>query len=150
MISADVTANKNKKKQKIWWLYLTNFCINWLPSKLEMGYSRKNPNSEGLRIYFSESAPRNFQICHFTLRNSGENKPWKSAKLCDTPWKFQGQNPRPMEIPHQFFLSTPGNSTSFLIDPWNFHILFFQYPWKFYVLNPPCFGFFLNSPIHTM
>ena len=25
MISADVKANQNNKKQKIWWLYLTNF-----------------------------------------------------------------------------------------------------------------------------
>ena len=22
--------------------------------------------------------------------------------LCDTPWKFQGQKPRPKEIPHDF------------------------------------------------
>ena len=47
-----------------------------------------------------------------------------SAKLCDTPLKFQGQKLRPMEIPHDFFLNYPGNSTSFLIDPWNFHMFF--------------------------
>ena len=32
---------------------------------------------------------------------------------------------RSMKISHDFFFITPGNSTSFLIDPWNFHILFF-------------------------
>ena len=71
----------------------------------------------------------NFQICHFTPKNSGENK--FAANLCDTPWKFQGQKPKPMKIPHEFVVNTPGNSTSFLIDTWNFHMLFLQYPQKF-------------------
>ena len=31
-----------------------------------------------------------------------------------------------MEIPHEFFLNTSGNSTTFLIDPWNFHMHFLQ------------------------
>ena len=35
-------------------------------------------------------------------RKQGEN----FAKLFDTPSKFQGQKPRPMEIPHGFFLNT--------------------------------------------
>ena len=61
--------------------------------------------------------------------------PGNSAKLFDTPWKFQHQKPTPMEIPHIFF-NTLGISTYFLIDPWNFHMLFLQYPWKFHVLNP--------------
>ena len=44
------------------------------------------------------------------------------------------------------------NSTSFLIDPWNLHMLFLQYPWKFHVLPstpppPSLFGFFLEWPI---
>ena len=42
-----------------------------------------------------------------------------------------------MEIP-RFFLIAPRNSTSFLIDPWNFHMLFLpylEYPWKFHVLS---------------
>ena len=42
-----------------------------------------------------------------------------------------------------------GNSTSFLIDPWNFHVL--QYPWKFYVCSTPvtCLAwiFFQNTPV---
>ena len=33
------------------------------------------------------------------------------------PLELQGQKPRPMEIPREFFFNTPGNLTSFLIDP---------------------------------
>ena len=36
-----------------------------------------------------------------------------SEKLCDTPWKFQGQKLRPMEIPHEFFFNTPEISLLF-------------------------------------
>ena len=72
--------------------------------------------------------------------------PGNSAKLCGTTWKFQDQKPRSLEIPHEFFLNTPGNFTSFLVEPWNFHMLFLQYPWKFHDLNPP-FGFFLEQRI---
>ena len=53
-----------------------------------------------------------------------------------------------------FFLNTPRISTSFLIDPWHFHMFFLQDPWKFHVLNPPpprppptpscCLDFFWN------
>ena len=47
-----------------------------------------------------------------------------STKLCQIPWKFQGQKQKPLEIPHYFFLVTLGNSTLFLINPWKFHMLF--------------------------
>ena len=33
------------------------------------------------------------------------------TKLCDTPWKFQDQKTRLMEIPHDFFLIILENST---------------------------------------
>ena len=29
-----------------------------------------------------------------------------------------------------------GNSASFLISTWKFHVLFLWYPWKFHILNP--------------
>ena len=48
------------------------------------------------------------------------------------PWKFLKIVLDP--------LMNPRNST-FLIDLWNFHILFFQYSWKSYVLSPQV-GFF--------
>ena len=44
----------------------------------------------------------------------------------------------------------PWNSTSFLINPWKFHMLFLWYPWKFHFLNPTCLFFFWNSPYVTL
>ena len=46
--------------------------------------------------------------------------PWKFCRIVWHPWKFQRQKPRPVEIPHEFFVNTPENSTSCLTDPWNF------------------------------
>ena len=42
--------------------------------------------------------------------------PTNSTKMCYNPWKSQSQKPRPMKIPIKFFLITPRNSTSFLLD----------------------------------
>ena len=43
------------------------------------------------------------------------------------------------------------NTSFFLIDPWNSHMLFLQFPWKFHALNsPPQFGFFLEWPIPSI
>ena len=50
-----------------------------------------------------------------------------------------------MEIPHDLFLITPRNSTSFLIKPQNFDVLFLHQPSKFHVLKPTCLNFFWNS-----
>ena len=90
----------------------------------------------------------NFLLFYFTPWNSRQNKastPGNSAKLRYTTGKFQGQKPRPLEIPHDFFLVTPGNSTSFLINLWKFHMLFLWYPWKFHIFNPlPCLFVFLE------
>ena len=36
----------------------------------------------------------------------------------------------PVETSHHFFLIIPEKFTSFLINPWKFHGLFLQYPWK--------------------
>ena len=84
----------------------------------------------GLRIYVFGN-PLEFFI--FLLY------PWKfqtkqssahgySTKLCQIPWKFQGQKQRSLEIPHYFFLVILGNSTSFLI----MLCLADQYQQKFY------------------
>ena len=58
--------------------------------------------------------------------------PGNSEELYDGPWKFQSQKPRSMEIPREFFLNTPGISTSLLTDSWNFHMLFFNTPLNCY------------------
>ena len=50
-----------------------------------------------------------------------------------------------MEILHEFFLNTPGISTSFLIDPWNLCIPFWillNTAENFISLTPPCLVFF--------
>ena len=36
-----------------------------------------------------------------------------------------------------YTLITPGNCTSFSVDPYNLNMKFLQYPRKFHVLNPP-------------
>ena len=41
-------------------------------------------------------------------------------------------------------VNTPGNFTYFLIDSWNFHMFFLQYPWKFHILNLPSPAIRLN------
>ena len=99
-----------------------------------------------LRIYFSAPFLGIFRFVTLPLEISDKTSyhTWKFCRdVCDTPWRFLSQKPRPMEIPH-FFLITTRNSTTFLIDPQNFHKLFLKCPCKFHILNPP-FGFFLHS-----
>ena len=69
------------------------------------------------------------------------------------PWIFRKivldllEVPRPktktpgLEILHYFFLITLGNSTSFLINPCKFHMLFLWHPWKFQILKLPVWIF---------
>ena len=132
-------------------LLLMCSCLQCSPPFPSLSFSFQKKSKQGeLRIYFSEKPPWKFQICHFNPRNSGEKKLLilEILQICDTPQKFQSQKPRPMEIPHQFFLNAPGISTSFLIDLWNFHMFFLQDLQKFHVLNTPCLDFFWNSPIN--
>ena len=63
----------------------------------------------GLRIYFSEKKkkPWNFSICHFNLRNSGENKlaPLaNSTKLCDNPGNSKVKNQDSCKFYFFFFI----------------------------------------------
>ena len=58
-------------------------------------------------------------------------------QICATPiGNSKTKNLRPMENPHDFFLITPRKFTSFLIDS-GIYACFYQYPFKFHVLNPP-------------
>ena len=62
---------------------------------------------------------------YFISGNSRQNK----SQLLDIPQNCVPlETPRPkkkfMEIPHNFFLTTLGNSTSFLINHQKFHMLF--------------------------
>ena len=83
-----------------------------------------------------------FFVCLF-LRFNWAIPQKLQTEFCDTTCKFQGQKPRPMETPREFSLNKPGNSTSFLTDPWN--MLFLLYPLKLHVLNPHVCIFFWNS-----
>ena len=70
----------------------------------------------GYWIYFSENPCGNFRFV--TLPKEVPEKkqaftPGNFAKLCYTPWKFQGQNQRSMEI-----------ARFFLVHPWKFHFFF--------------------------
>ena len=52
-------------------------------------------------------------------------------------WKLNGQKkPRPLEISHYFSLVILGKSTSFLINPSKFCMLFPWYSWKFHTSTP--------------
>ena len=102
--------------------------------QIRLGYSRKKTNrgDGGLRICIFEKT-LGFLFFYFTLGNSGQNKAPPPeipqnyvANLCYIPWKFQGQNPRFLEIPHDFFLVTSENSTSFLIIPEKFQMQYLQ------------------------
>ena len=79
---------------------------------------------------------------HFTLENSGEKKlhPWIFDRLALRSFtlntKVRKNNTHWLLKFHMIFLSIPGNSTSFLLEPWNF-LPFLQYSCKFHVFDPP-------------
>ena len=114
-----------------------------------MGYSRKKTKKGDWGHTFLKKPLEffSFLLYLWKFQTKQSSTPGNSAKLCFIPWKFQAQKPRPLEIPHDFFLVTLGNSTSFLIKLWKVHMLFLWYPWKFHIFNLPCLVFFWNSPI---
>ena len=94
-------------------------------------------------------------ICHiFTPENSRQNK---AQPLLDMPQncvkslgnsKPKNKDPWPWKFHIIFSWSPFGNSTSFLINPSKFRMLFLWYPLKFHILNPSaCLDFFYNSPM---
>ena len=116
-----------------------------MPSR--MGYSRKYPNRGVEDILFWKASLEILDLSLYPKKFQRKKAftPWNSAKLCDTPWKFQSQKPRPTEIPH-----SPGISTSFhfLIDPWNFHV-FSSRLREIPCPQPRLFGFLWNSPMYS-
>ena len=125
-------------------------CPKWyvLSWWLLLGFFRKNPNKGGWGHTFWKKN-RNFKFrslpleiltflfysWHFWTKQSfplGNSK-----KMCYTPWKFQSQKPTPIEIPHDFFLITPGNYTSFLINPPGISTCCFQQAPGLSMFSPP-------------
>ena len=107
--------------------FLAIYCLT---KRSYMDYFRKNPNRKGWGHNFWKKNPGIFRLVTLPLEVPDKMKliPGNSTKLCYTHWNFQGQKPRPMEIPHDFFWITPVISTSFCIDPRKFHILFIPVP----------------------
>ena len=123
-----IKSKEKKKKRKLvllsfWFILLFNF--HW---------SGKCPPSGMLRVWGHTSlkkSPGNFRYFTLSFRNFKTKQrfspPWNPTELCYTPsWKFQNQKLTPVEVPHDFSSITPGNCTSFLIKPWNPHMLFPQ------------------------
>ena len=83
-----------------------------------LDYSRKYPNRWDWEYTFLKK-PLEFldlSLYPWKFQRKQAFTPRNSAKLYDIPWKIQGQKSRPMEIPHDFFQITAGNSIYFLID----------------------------------
>ena len=102
-------------------LFQPKMSAKWaIPEKIQTGGR--------LKVYFSEKPPGNFRFVTLPKKIPQKKSFYSgnSRNMCDTPWKLQSQKPRRMEIPHYFFLNTPGISTFFLIEFWNFHMIFLQ------------------------
>ena len=98
----------------------------------EVGYSTKKPNRGDLLFWKKPLDFLGLPFCPWKFWTKHTITPENLAKLCfhtfprpktDT-WKF-----------HVFFLIILGKFTSFLIDPWNFCVLFLQYLWKIHALR---------------
>ena len=121
-----------------------------------MGCSRKNLNRRGGwgYIFLKKNPPGIFGFVTLPLEILEKTSfhPLETLQNCVTDSPLEIPRPKtktlPMEIPHGFFLKTLGNSTSFLIGPRNFHMLFLQYPCKFIpsamMFSAPLFGFLWN------
>ena len=73
---------------------------------LELGYSRKNPNKGCWGHTFFWKRPLEFvdlSLYPWKFQTKWSFTPGNSTKSCYTHWIFQGQKPRPMEIPSYFF-----------------------------------------------
>ena len=116
-----------------------------------MNYSRKNPN-KGVLGYTFLIKPLEFLCLSLYLyplkfQRKQSFTPRNSTELCYTSWKFQGQKPRPMEMPHNFFFITHRNSTCFSLTPGISTCFFFNNPVNSMSSTPPCLDFFWNGPI---
>ena len=83
-----------------------------------INYSKKKNRTDGDWGHTFLKTPLEFLIFFYPwkFQTKQSSTPGKSTKLCYMSLKFQGQKPKPLELPHYFFLVTPGNSTSFLIN----------------------------------
>ena len=109
-----------------------------------MGYSRKKTGGRGWGYtFFNLFLPRwNFSFFYFTPGNSRQSKvpPLEIPQIFLTSLgnsKVKNQETKTPGNSTNFSLVALGNSTSFLINPWKFHMLFVWYHCKFHILNLP-------------
>ena len=131
LVTSSQLDNQSFKICLVWQFTVWKFCLSAAlrcKQTLEWAIPEKNQTGRGLRIYFSENCPGIFHS--FTLPLELPDKTKLSSpshiphSVSQIRQKFQGQKQKPMEIPHYFFLVTLRNSTSFLIKPYKFHVLF--------------------------
>ena len=122
-----------------------------LPYPVWIGLFQRNPKRGGWGHTFLKKSPGMFKFVILPLEvlENTSFHPWNSWKAL---W-HRLEIPRPKTKTHRIstwvFFNTPGNSTSILVDLWNFHLIVFQNPWRFNVLNPtpphhPLVCFFLK------
>ena len=100
---------------------LYQFLDIWRES-LKMGYSRKSQTKDWGYTFLKN--PMEFLDLSLYTWKFQRKQAGNSAKLSEN--QNDCQKSRPLEILHDFFLITTGNSTSFLIDPWHFCMLLLQ------------------------
>lgn len=118
-------------------LYFFYLCTIWICAHIIRLFQKKSKKDREEDILFWNTST---VVFIFVILNSEflEKTSFHHWKFCKVVWhllQFQDQKPRSMEIPQEFFWTTPENFTSFLFDPWNFYILFIQFPWKLHTLN---------------
>ena len=97
---------------------------------MEEGWKGRGGGIE-VRIYFLNIPPGILRFVTLPLiipEKLSFHNPGNSAKLCNTTCNPKIKKQDPYKFHDDFFLNIPEYSTFFLIDPWNFHILFLQYP----------------------
>ena len=111
--------NGNSKTKYLW-----SYNIGWKWS----GLFHKKTKQGGLTFLKKTPGLFRFALLPLEILDKTHHYPWKFGKIVFS--HLSKTKNRHLEIPHVFFLIILGKFTSFLIDPWNFCVLFLQYLWK--------------------
>ena len=107
-----------------------------------MGYSKKKQIGGWGHTFLKPHWK--FSFIYFTPGNSRQINapPLEIVQNCiKSLGSSKTKNQDHLEIPHNFFLVTPGNSTCYFFDTPGNSISSYSYPY-----SPPLFGFFLEQP----
>ena len=97
-------------------------------------------------IFFGRKKVWSFVISSMEIPDKTKLHPWKFCKIVLHPLEISGPKTKhPCKFHMNFSWSYPRNSASFLINPWNNHIVFLQYPSGNSMSSPPCLDFFWNN-----